>query len=263
MALPPSPPITDRATAEKQKAANALRTMDAFKAGSKAMPKDVADIQQAGQAVAQQQAQADIAATGAEATDTVKQAEQGLKQQKLEQQEQNIKTGEQLNQKLEDQKSELIQLDIGINETDFDNKQMIAELEQGQNFSNEQQLLDFMALTAKSDEDFKDKSQAMQQSLEEQVKADEWELQVFTAALDSEYFKDKLAKDKALNDRLIAAKAEAERKAKESRKKAGMFSKMVGAVKLATAVAVTFATAGAAAPAMAPLGIDGLVQAST
>ena len=222
MALPPSPPITDRATAEKQKAANALRTMDAFKAGSKAMPKNVADIQQAGQTVAQQQAQADIAATGAEVTDTVKQAEQGLKQQKLEQQEQNIKTGEQLNQKLENQKSELIRLDIGINETDFANKQMISELDRNQTFSNEQQLVDFMTLTAKSDEDFQNKSQAMRQSLEEQVKADDWELQVFTAALDSEYFKDKLAKDAALNDRLIAAKEEAKRKAEASRRKAGL-----------------------------------------
>ena len=215
MAIANQPPVTNQAAADKNKAANAIHMQDQFKAGQ--APKDASAIQKLGAAFTGEQQSQDLQATGAEASQAVADVERDQQLGEIEQAEQNIKDQAQLSQSIQDQKNEIIAMDIGITEDEFADDQMIEKLNTDLDFSNATQVNDLMLQKAQSKEEYQDMLQDSIQRVQTQVANDEWEAGAYKRLEDNKQLKGNLMKDEAVAAEMKRYAAEANQKLKDSR----------------------------------------------
>ena len=236
--LPKNPPVTNRAGAEKNKAANAIHMQDQFKAGSQ--PMDTSAISKLGAAFTGEQRQQDVAATGAEASKAVAGVEREQQVNEIAQDSRNIKDQDQLDQSIMEKKNKLLAMNLEFKDEEFDTALEIEKLGQTQDFNNEMQISD-LAL-----ESFADKNEYAEmlilsnQKIKQQAADDQWELDVYLEAEKDGVISRAIAADAALAQKFALAKAEAQRKARESRRKAASSNRTTGALTAAAGVAVSF-----------------------
>ena len=242
MPLPKSPPATNKAAADKNKAANAIHMQDQFKAG--AAPQDTSSLQKLGAAFTGEQRSQDVQASGAEAAKAVEGIGREQKAGELEQSEQNIKDQEQLNKSIESQKSALIDMDIGITEDEFADEMTIKTLNEQQDFQNETQLMDLARLAVDSDEEFLELSEESYQRTTRQLKEDEWELDVYDRIANDKALSKKIAADASLSQEIDDARRAAEEKAAQSKAKAAKQGKALAATKVVVGAAAMYSSGG-------------------
>ena len=238
-----NPPITNVDQAEKQKAAQAIHLQSQMKAGE--APTKAENINKLGAAFTTGQAQTDLAASQAQAADEVAAVEREKQLGDIEQAHENIQDQEQLTKAIQDQKNQLIAMDIGITEDDFANEMLIRQLEEDGQFQNETQLNDLAVLTFESEEDYANMLQDSNQRVQQQLKDDEWELSVYDRAMQDKQMRDNIMKDEAKAEQVRVAREQAAEKARAAKEKAGKTKKMVGAAKMVGGAVLMYYTGGA------------------
>jgi hypothetical protein len=236
------PPVLNREAAEKNKAASAIHLQGQFKAGQG--PADSSAIQKLGAAFTGEQRGADVAATAAEATRGVAVAERDKQRSDIETTGQNIQNQEQLDRVIQDQKTKLIQMNIGITEDEFADDISITQLNENMDFQNDTQLNDLAKLSFESDEEYADMLQQSYQITQDQIEADAWELSVYDNAMNDAALSKQIAADTELAAKIKQARDRAAQKLAASKAKAGKQKKMIGAVKVAAGIGVSFIPGG-------------------
>ena len=244
MAIGNQPPITNAAAAQKNKAAGQIHTQSMFKAGGKDLPTDASAIQKLGAAFTEEQGQADVQLAQSQAADVVADTGRAFEGSELERAEQNLQNQATVDQNIMEQKTRLVEMNIGINEDEFEDQQQIERLEQEQNFANETQVIDLARLKFEDDEEFKDVMQQVEQNIQQTQADDDWELTVYKQAMADSNLRAEILADVGLQAKIRAAEARAEKKKKDADAKAAKAGMVTGAIEATAGVGMMTASGG-------------------
>ena len=243
MALPQNPPVTNKAAAEKNKAANAIHMQEQFKAGSQ--PKDSGALAKLGAAFTGQQAQQDVAAAGVEAASDVADIAREQEGAQLDQASQNIKDQEQLDQAIENQKNRIVEMGIGISEDEFATELQIQKLNEDQNYWNETAVMDQARMQLGSDEEYAKALQLSQQRIKEEIADSQYRLDVYVQAENDKDMQAHMAKDTKMREQMAIAKRAEEERIKKAKNKLAKQGKMMAAAKIVVGASAMYYTGGA------------------
>ena len=241
-------PIANKAAAKRVKAGQAVQVQQQLKAAG-ATPTGPGAIQTAAAGFAGQQAQADVAGQAAENARIANTAQQGFQQETLRTEETNLQKQAELETVRAETEVRLAEAGRDIESKLLDKELSFNEITREAEFANERQLADYMAMHAKDEEDFKNKSAEMIRASDAKIHTLERANEVLLKNMTNEFKSGQAKLDRATQDRIRKAQAVLAAKIAKEKKKNNQIGKAIGAVKIVAGVAIAAYSGGTASAA--------------